>query len=58
MRTLLTLIAGANLIALNLFIFFKVPNLEAGSSGVAIALVVVYLAGFVGAAAGSLLYRK
>jgi hypothetical protein len=58
MKTLLTLIAGANLIALNLFIFFKVPNLEAGDSRVAIALMAVYLAGFVGAAAGSLLYRK
>lgn len=58
MRTLLTLIAGANLIALNLFIFFKVPNLEASSSGVAIALMVVYLAGFVGAGVGSLFYKE
>jgi hypothetical protein len=58
MRTLLTLIAGANLIALNLFIFFKVPNLEASSSQVAIALMVIYFAGFVGAAAGSFLYRR
>jgi hypothetical protein len=58
MKTLLTVLAGANLIALNLFIFFKVPNLEASNSQVAIALMVVYLAGFIGCATGSLAYRK
>ena len=57
MKTLLTLIAGANFIALNLFIFFEIPEIPSGNTNTTIALMVVYLAGFVGAGAGSLLYK-
>ena len=58
MRILLTLIAGANLIALNLFIFFEIPNIEMADSKTAFALIALYVAGFVGSASGSLTYRE
>jgi len=57
MKLLLTFLAAANLIALNMFIFFQIPEIPEGNTTTVISLMVVYLAGFFGCAAGSILYQ-
>lgn len=58
MKLFLTALAGANFIALNLFVFFKIPAIPEESMSSAIAIVVIYIAGFIGSAAASVLHRN